>query len=45
MKRVAVLLAAVLLLGGIPFAFAAETLHFVIMAPSDPKKGSRSTRR
>ena len=37
MKRVTALLATSLVLAGFTTAFAAETLHFVIMAPSDPK--------
>jgi len=38
MNRVTMLLAAGLVLGGVSTTFAAETLHFVIMSPTDPKK-------
>lgn len=38
MNGVTVLLAAVLVLGNVSTATAAETLHFLIMSPADPKK-------
>lgn len=38
MKGSALLFSAILVLGGVSAAAAAETLHFVVMSPADPKQ-------